>query len=269
MDFTPLISAYSSFFELTVAFNFAYAASQNFRDIVKGGFLSDARKLSDRIESKGKDLDALVVVLQDSGDINEKHRNAIDGKIRDNNYKIKKYSIEIQHLIDRAQEKVSDQLKSFYIVIGIYGLFVLFLSGQEQIHNFFPSRELWSSTILVSLLLIILILLTFFTSIVIPIIYLSFYMMLSIAFSISPYSGLTTFFYDFSTICSNKYLVNFTILLCIMPFAFAYIRYMFNASRIYVPYWVKFLKIEISILEIEKNLKNYQSSNKYLKELSL
>lgn len=267
MDFIAYISAYASFFELTVAFNFAYAASQSFRDIVKGGFLSDVRNLKSTIDSEAQDLSAMIGVLQQDGDIDETHGKAVSAKMSKHNEDVNRYSNEISNLIENAQEKVSDQLKAFYIVIGIYGLFVLFLSGQEQIHKMFPLKELLSETIFTALILVFLMFLTFFTSVVIPIIYLSIIMLVSILFSISPYSQSIVDIFSYMFICNNKYLIDIVIIFSIMPSVFAYFRYVFNALKILIPYKFKLWKIQISILMIKNSIKQFQSSKKYLNNL--
>ena len=46
-----MISSFSPLFELAVALNFAYLASQTIRDILEGGFLSSARNLSTKFDN--------------------------------------------------------------------------------------------------------------------------------------------------------------------------------------------------------------------------
>ena len=65
LAYQPIISAYASFFELSVALNFAYAASSQFRETMKSGFLYNIRKMDSWYSSKQKDVMGKLTLMSD------------------------------------------------------------------------------------------------------------------------------------------------------------------------------------------------------------
>lgn len=73
MNYAPLIGAYASFFELSVALNFTYAASSQFRDAMKSGFLYNVRKMDSWYATKQKDVISKLILMSDEDiDLNAK-----------------------------------------------------------------------------------------------------------------------------------------------------------------------------------------------------
>lgn len=278
MDYNALISAYSSFFELTVAFNLAYATSEQFRDVIKSGFLKDSRHLSARIKEVAETNKAKIqVTIQSDTFINNLDKEAIEKKFKNISNKINNSQNDLENAIEKTQSIASNQLKPFYIVSALFGLFVLFLAGQETVHSFFPQKELtiaFFGSVCISLCLLFTIVISKAKISIFLIVFVEFCLfLLSIYITniLNILKYLNTSIYDMiilgNEIFTNKSLVNFSLFLCIAPFFVSYTILFLKSFIDYIIFSYRLENINKEINTIYKNIENFKTSNDFLKNL--
>lgn len=155
-----MINSFSPLFELAVALNFAYLASQTIRSIFEGGFLSIARNLLSKLDNRIKKISADLATTRE-GLFNEKAKEDIKNKFEAIRDRLKSSDESLDNKIKDVQNIISGKLKSIYIITAFYGLLVLFLGGQESLSEGSPYHSLYSVTIYIVLTISIIILYSF------------------------------------------------------------------------------------------------------------
>lgn len=126
-----MINFFNSLFELAVALNFAYVASESIREIFSRGFLSGARNLSLKFDHKIVEIKAKLATTNDSFFPQDK-KNVMMEKLEYILEKLKIVDNNLDKKIESAQKIVTNKLKGIYILTAFYSIFMLLLSGIEQ-----------------------------------------------------------------------------------------------------------------------------------------
>ncbi len=264
-----LLGGYSSFFELSAAFNFAYTASSQFRDTIKNGFLSDSRNLIQRIKNNISDLTAKLTVISKSGQIDLKHKKSINTMLKKTLSKLVINEAELQSAIDEAQANLTVKIKPLYIISALFSFFVLYLIGQESYHNLFPYSELYVALIGISLLMTYIIIATIKSSKEVLLIYISFASIIIFIVSIFLESYFSIFLQELPKQIqfSYKNIVNYSMAISIFPFMFAYTRLFFNALSISIKYQYKLYRINKMINDINSHLDTKKVTDDFFNNL--
>lgn len=256
--FTALIGPYASFFELSVALNFAYAASQNLRNAVTSGFQTDAKKLEQSFENKVSDIDARLEVMHDedvSSDQKQKVRLSLTKMLE----KVKGYDAAIEKDIKTIHDRVVDQIKSIYIFTAIFSLYILFLAGQESIHQLFPGKEI-SIVILGTMIFTPIAFFLSYTNKTIPILLSALLALILIFCSLFHIIDL---YLLLAGSISNKSLVNIALAISFLPFALASIRLFMISTWISIKYYGYYLSMIIKMFMIELNINKLKQSKDF------
>jgi len=254
----PLISPYASFFELSVALNFAYAASEQFRESLKSGFLENIRNMDDWYDKKQQDiLGGLVLMSNDDIDtqarenIKEKFLKLLeDLKTKDNN---------LSGALEKSQGTIAKQIKPLYIYVGIFSLIILFFGGQEAIHKDFPIDAM--NTML------------FFSTIFIAALYLLSFTLFSVTvplaitlISIALISSLFLPVPYLLPLC-DKYLIDCALLIAFLPFGLSMFRLIILTIRLELNHRLNYYHAYKELAELEAHYTKLQESKKYFKQI--
>lgn len=161
--------------------------------------------------------------------------------------------------IEESQEKVTAQIRPIYVFIAIFGIFLLFLGGQESIHSFFPRLELYTLLLLTSLTTAFLYSLSFtkyHVSVLLTGIIALIVVFISLLFPLSL----------FNEIFPDKLLVNIALILSFLPFALAITRLFTINLILNIKYRFPFFKAKWKISRLEKNLEKLKSSRDFIDE---
>ena len=129
-----MLNYFNSLFELAVAFNFAYVASETIRELFSRGFLSGARNLSQKFDIKINEVNARLTTINDSLFSQDK-KVVLILKLKKLYSDLKMIDSKLDQRIEDGQKIVTNKLKSIYILSAFYSLFILFLSGIESFNN--------------------------------------------------------------------------------------------------------------------------------------
>lgn len=129
---------------MSVALNLAYAASDQLRQTIKNGFLSDARSLRTKYNTTIQSIGADIITLIDE-DILPNHKEKIETKLESLKDKFQKESDNLNEAINDSQDLTAKQLLPYYIITSLFSILMLFLGGQEDIHGVVPLNELITS----------------------------------------------------------------------------------------------------------------------------
>lgn len=263
-----IISGYTSLYELSAAFNFAYTASSQFRDVIKSGFLQDSRLLSNNIKLRLKKINTELIIYNESEFLNDK-KDIIIKKLNDLHNDLQNEEKKLNNEIEQAQSTLTNKFKPLYIVSALFSFFMLFLAGEEVYSNLFPKQELIFSLIGLSIVIFYIIVDTFwkpnknlsiiYTSTITIIILLS-----SILLDLSFLKEN-----NFIEIINNKMLVNVSIIFSIFPFIFAYTRLFTNALWISVKYRFIFYKINRKANNINKKLNEFKNAHNFFNDAEM
>ncbi len=139
IDFTP-------FFQLSAGLNLTYTASKQFRDVIKKGFLEEARDITNQAKNKIDEIEIKYTVSNDTSlkpEVNEGIKLSVQQKVES----FEESLLRMNETIDNAQGAVSNRLQPIYIIASIFSIYVLLLAGMESYTNNFPSSELFYSLI--------------------------------------------------------------------------------------------------------------------------
>lgn len=136
-DYSPIIGSYASIFELSVAMNFAYTASRPFRKAMKDGFLYNIRAMENWYDEKRIEVSGMITLLTD---VDEDSKANIKKDLNESLLDLKKEDETLRNIIIETQAKIADEIKPIYIYTAFFSLIMLFLGGQEAVHNRFPKE---------------------------------------------------------------------------------------------------------------------------------
>ncbi len=251
--YKPIISLFTSFFELSVALNFAYAASKQLRDTIKSGFLHNLQKLQKEYESASERLSNRLIILNEDPNIEK----ISEGVNQQSSKMLKDLTDEVELIkekIDDAQLKVTNQIKPIYIFVAILGILILYLGGVESYFGNFPKMELTNILFVSTMYLIILYILSF-TKKEVSSLFTSFFGVLIIIISfLFPYEIISTNNFD------NFDIVNYSLVLSFFPLLFTIMRLFIMQTALSLKYQWKWYFHMKKLSKLEKELKSYQLS---------
>jgi len=151
---TDLLPHFTSFFQLAVAFNFSYAASDQLRKVIKKGFLYNIRNLADLYEDKKNELEAKLEVLADE-DLNSDKKKEIKNKLTIKLGELREKDEALDAKIKHHQDITALKIQPIYIYTALIALFFLFLGGLEGLNNVFPRNEIFTIVLLSTIYILI------------------------------------------------------------------------------------------------------------------
>lgn len=246
-----MLNYFNSLFELAVAFNFAYVASETIRELFSRGFLSGARNLSSKFDIKLKEVRAKLTTINDSLFPPEKKQILIS-RLEKLFSDLKGIDSNLDQRIDSGQKIVTNKLKSIYILSAFYSLFVLFLSGMESFNTCTMINELIAINIYTIIMFICLILMSFTKRVV----SVSFIIVLSLFIM----SSCTIFTFDLFSFMidyiSQKNIIYGSVVIAFSPFVLITIRIFLTSLFYEIIAWFYYLYAILYIkFKINKDLK--------------
>jgi len=285
--YTNLLTPFASFFQLAVAFNLSYAASEQLRQVIKKGFLYSVRNLASLYEDKKNELDAKLEVLSDE-DLNSADTREIKNKLTDKLNALRDEDKSLDLKIKESQEITALKIQPIYIYTALIALFFLFIGGLESINGIFPRNEIFTILLLSTVYTLIFYFLAIFSprpitaalSSTLALIFCTFSTIYPIEipnnFSFSPPGHLfginiTTSPYTFSIpidFLSNRNLLFYSLALSFFPFILASVVLVFISFFLEMRFRLTFLYHMIEIKYLKFNLDRLSNSKNILKSFA-
>ncbi len=258
-----ILSSYTSFFELSVAFNFAYVSSQGLRDTIKSGFLHKIRHLRQESEDLINSVESKLEIIEEEV-ISQSKKESFLKEVANLKDQIEDIHKSLDEEIESVQSIIASESKTLYIVTGIYGIFILYFAGK----NTFPFIEI----IILTLLLFI----AYFFSLRIKesLYIVTFFIIGTFLFTIffPPENELNTvaqyigfdglqIFQDKNS--SEYFLLYVTLLLSFFPFLWVYLRLIFKDITIMLSYYHNYRS---DLKELQNKIQEYSSTVNQLEE---
>lgn len=257
-----LISSYASIFELSVALNLTYGASEQLRGLVKSGFLYDARGMLLKYQETANRISAKIGILIDEDIVLDK-KEKINLKLESIFKDFKDDEKSLKKELDDTQELSSKQLIPYYVLTAIFSIFILFLGGQESIHEFFPIKDILLINTFMTILFLSFIFIMF-SKIELPVLYSAgvtiFIFLLIVSFSDNIFQLLNLS----SEVSHNKYYVNLSLFYAFLPFVFATFSLSLSSLKLSFKYRLRYFKSNRTLTEVKKHLEAIKESTEYL-----
>ncbi|MFA6195360.1 MAG: hypothetical protein WC656_01795 [Sulfurimonas sp.] len=257
-EYHIIMAAYAPIFSLSVAMNFAYAASKPFREAMKAGFLQNIKVMEKWYDEKQIEVGNKITLLSE---VDEESKESIKQELQNSLVRLQEEDNKLKDDIELSQSNIADEIKPVYIYTALFSLIVLFLGGQESAYSRFPIEG-------IQLILIF----TFFFYIMV--------IMLKRLFNRVMTAHMSTFYIllttpiilllpcDFlSEYISNKYFLNITIVVAFLPFILSAIRLSWLSARIEILTRRNFNKLYKSIAETEKQANRLRESKDYFNNI--
>lgn len=254
--YTTFIGAYSSIFELSVAMNFTYAASESFRETIKTGFLQNVRNMGKWYDNTIADIDKKITLMPDE-DISQEIKDKIKNQLQITVSELKVESEDLKEEIESSQAIIANETKPVYIYTALFSLFMLFFAGQEVAHNCFPKDGVNTILYFTIIFYIIRPLLSFLGYIISS--------SMAIAFAILAITSALFFPIIYQIPISNKYLLDTALIIAFTPFIFSASKLLFITAKIEFSFRKKFYSRVKYIKSIEENADNLRDSRDYFK----
>lgn len=251
------IGSFSSLYELAVALNFAYVASDSIREIFKRGFLSTTRQLSKIIDEKISKTQIRIALISESF-LNEKKKEKINltlvGVLED----FQDFDEKLDTRIEEAQKLTQNKLKALYVIAAFFGIFMLFLGGVQSDSQRFPYDEIVTISTFTALTLFIITFYSFKNKYP-PVFAMIVWILIIIYISIvNPFASLI----DKLPHISENYLTYITIAISLSPFIISAIRLAIATISIELHGWVMYLWNSIKIWNTNKKLTKLENAEK-------
>jgi hypothetical protein len=143
-NYTPLVSSYTSLFEVAVALNVAFAASKQVRKVFLDLFRTSVLSTEQRLTKDIEETRSMLSVMNES--LDESKKENILNKLETNLSNLKKTSNTFKKKLFESTIKISEETRPVYILVAIINIFYLFLAGQESVHQMFPGNEMFFIT---------------------------------------------------------------------------------------------------------------------------
>lgn len=254
MVYSPIIGAYASIFELSVALNFAYASSQQFRATLKTGFLQSITKMDDRYEENIKKIASKISTLDDEY-FPEGKKKELKAQLKGRLDVLRKQSNDLEIELEDTQNYLVEKIKPIYVFVAIFSLYCLFLGGQESANNIFPIDGMNSLLIISSFFLVLFYMLSFTK-------YQLSNFIVIIAILIAITSGMF-FPCPQPSIFSHKYLTDMALVVAFLPFMMSMSRLLFLTLLLEFKHRISFLRSSHEILRLSVNCDKLQESTNY------
>lgn len=257
MEHTSIIGSYASIFELSVALNFAYAASAPFRETMKAGFLKSIEQM-DLWYSKQVTKTIDKIRLMSDEDINSEAKLSLKKKFENMLVQLREEDEQLTKETDEAQSDIVNQTKPLYIYTALFSLFILFLGGQEVAHNTFPIDG-FNSIIYMSLFLIPTIAISSMIGSPMPV---------PAAVMLLLFSLLIGLFWPIAYIIpiSNKHLLDIALLFSFLPFTLSVFRLTWLAFKLELKHRRGYYKAYKELAKAESAAKNLRESKNFFKQ---
>lgn len=249
------MAAYAPIFSLSVAMNFAYAASKPFRETMKSGFLHDIKEMEKWYDDQRRDVSSKITLLTD---VDENSKRNINLELQQSLDMLIIEDEKLKEEIEISQSKIADETKPIYIYTAIFSLISLFFCGQESAYERFPTEGIQIILISTIFYYCITYLLKKFMNITMTA-YMSIFYIIIIGILIITLQDFNVL----SKYISNKHLLDCTLIVAFLPFVLSAIRLSWVALRIEISARLKFKKLQKKITEITKHINNLRESKEY------
>jgi len=254
MAYSPVIGAYASIFELSVALNFTYASSQQFRTTLKTGFLQSITKMDNKYEENIKKIASKISTLDDAF-LPEGRKEELKVALKGGLDALKKQSSGLEIELEDTQNRLVEKIKPIYVFVAIFSLYCLFLGGQESVNNIFPVDGMSSLLIISSFFLVLFYMLSFTK-------YKLSNFVVIIAISIAIASGMF-FPCPQPSIFSHKRLTDMSLVVAFLPFMISMSRLLFLTLSLELKHRISFWKSSFEISSLNTNCDKLQESTNY------
>jgi ABC-type multidrug transport system fused ATPase/permease subunit len=265
-SYVPIIGAFASFFELSVALNFAYAASSNFQALVKNGFLNDARKLAIKFSENIENVKSRLQIINEDVLI-KKHKNTVLENLQKLLADLENDLGKLNSDIEEKQKVTSKQNKPIYIYIAVTSLFMLYLGGVEVIKSSFPTFEMFTMLSLILIFLMVMIVIMLFSdkliSVLVSTIILFFIIIIAYFF---PFEIHVFDMLEISKIDFNLLLLKVSLALAFFPFIYSVFHFFIASYWIAIKFQYERYKANRELKNILNNLTNLQKSHRFFNE---
>jgi len=260
LHYIALISPYASFFEVSIALNISHAASQNIRNVFKSAIKNDTKKISKSFEENIEETFDKLNLMSDE-DIDAKQKEKLSNSLLDILSSSDKNRTKHNDEINNSNDRIVDQIKPMYIYVAIINLFVLFLAGQESIHQKFPGNELLF-LLIASLFTILTIWMLSYTEKKPPAVFVAFFALTVAILSFFEFGHLYQFFEINASF--NKYLVDLMLFVSFTPFFIAFSRLLTQNIWLGIKYFFTDLKYKLKYHRIRFGMKNIEEAKNFL-----
>ena len=250
-----MIGAYASIFELSVALNITYAASKQFQDTLKSGFLYSIKNMDVKYSMAMDRINSDLSTISDRH-IPKKTKKKFQDKFKRKLEALRENSTELNLELSDAQDIISKQVKPIYIYVAIFSLYCLFLAGQESVNMKFPLDGM-NSLVYISLIML-------------PFFYIMgfFKQELSvshavIAIAIAIGAGLfspITYLLPFT----EKYLLDCALVIAYIPFIFSMSRLVYVTLKLEFSHRFSYWKSLYEIKKLEHSYQSIKESTEYI-----
>jgi|GEM_PF-2533462 len=263
IPYIPLIDPYTSFFEVSIALNVTYAASEHFRNIFSNALQNSSKTMSESFEKSIEETFDKINIMSDD-DVDKQQKDKLGNKLLDILTSFDDQSTKLNNEICDANDRIADQIKPIYLFVAIINLFVLFLAGQESIHQHFPGNELvlLSITSIITILFIWALTYTSKKPSVVLVSSFAIMVILSSFFELIPLYDILELEKD-----NNKYIVDLMLLTAFSPFMIAFTRLFFQNLWLSIKY--KFVSVfyKLEFYRIKLGTKKVEEAKNYLNDL--
>jgi len=261
-----LIGAYASIFELSVALNFAYAASKQFRETMKTGFLLNINNMDtkykyyqEKLDNDLNMIDETLISVEKKTDLKSKYKKTLDD--------IRNEGSKLEEKLNEAQDTISRKIKPIYIFVAMISLFVLFLGGQEVKHELFP-LETMNTIVLLSSVSIVIVYLLSFTKYELAIVDISFILIISIALSIFAPSLFPQLLVIINMeILKKEYITNIALIIAFSPFFISLLTLSFATLKLEINHRKKYSLVMKEVAKLNSNIEVISESKNFINNL--
>lgn len=256
-NYNPIISSYSSIFELSVGMNFAYTASRPFRKAMKDGFLQNIRNIEKWYDEKIIEVSGMIMLMND---IDEESKANIKKELDESLLELKKEDERLHQKILDTQSKIADETKPIYIYTAFFSLIVLFLGGQEAAHSRFPKEGM--QILLISTLFFYVvssIFKRFFKTIVTGLDAVIFTILVVFLVLFVDYNSLSKY------IC-NKYLLDAALITAFLPFVFSAGRLALLNIQLFWFVNENYKKLQKKLSDLKKHAEDWSRAKEFFQK---
>jgi gas vesicle protein len=261
-----LIGAYASIFELSVALNFAYASSKQFRETMKTGFLSNINKMDtkykyyqEKLDNDLNMIDEILISIERKTKLKTKYKKILDD--------IHNEGSKLEEKLNKAQDTISRKIKPIYTFVAMISLFILFLGGQEVKHELFP-LETMNTIVLLSSLSIVVFYLLSFTKYELTIVNISFILIISIVPSIFTPSLFPQLLAMINIeIFKKEYIINIALVVAFSPFIISLLTLSFSTLKLEINHRQKYRSVMKEVAKLNSNIEVMSESKNFINNL--
>lgn len=256
-----ILGAYASIFELSVALNFAYASSKQFQDTIKSGFLQNIQYMETKYRYYQEKLDNDLNMIDETL-VNEEEKSKLKKKYKTTLENIHNEGKILGDKLIDTQDIISSRVKSTYVFVAIFSLFILFIAGQEVKHDYFPV-ETMSLIVALSVFSLICFYILSFTKFALGSVGVSFILFMAILISL--------YLPDFSPwkmdFFKEEASINLALIISFSPFIISITRLFVATAWLEIQHRNKYSSVVKEIAQLNYSITNMSESRSFINTL--